>query len=774
MDLLIVESPAKAKTLGKYLGKDFQVLSSYGHVRALPSETGSVKPEEDFTMQYEVLDKATRHVDSIVKTVKKAENIYLATDPDREGEAISWHIAEILRLKKAIPSKDKMKRIVFHEITKKAVLDALTHARDIDMNLVNAQQARLALDYLVGFTLSPILWRKLPGSRSAGRVQSVALRLVVEREEEIEKFKTQEYWDIEGDFKNTKGASFQATLTHYKKEKLEKFSIPNEATANDIVKELENRKYSITAIEKKKAARNPSPPFTTSTLIQEAARKFGFSAKKTAQVAQKLYEGVEINGEATGLITYMRTDSVNLSSDAVASIRQKIEKDFSSKYLPDSPRMYKTKSKNAQEAHEAIRPTNIFLAPQDIRKFLEDDFYKLYELIWRRTMACQMKGAELDVTTATIEDEDKMAAFRATGSIIVFDGFYKIYKESKDDEEDEQGKLLPPLEKGELTELIKLAGEQHFTQPPPRFTEASLVKKLEELGIGRPSTYPAILSILQERKYVKLEKKRFFPEARGRIVNAFLVLYFKKYVEYNFTATLEDSLDDVANGEKTWKAILKDFWQDFKPATEDVGKIKNQDIVVNLEQYLKSFLFKDTNEDNGTCPKCNTGKLNLRLGSFGAFIGCTHYPNCDYISNLTEVATESEEVAKPVTGEYPKVIGKDPNSGQDIQLKKGPYGLYLQIGPDSEKKRVSIPKNFTLEQVNQQVAEFLFSLPKLLGKHPETNEDIKIGIGKFGPYIQYGKNYASIKRGDLINIDLPIALEIIEENQRKPKTVKKK
>ncbi len=773
MDLLIVESPAKAKTLGKYLGKDFAVLSSYGHVRSLPSETGSVEPDKDFAMHYEVLSKSGKHVDAIVKQVKNTDTIYLATDPDREGEAISWHILEILKKKRALNSNSKVKRVVFHEITKKAVLDAVSKPRDIDMSLVNAQQARLALDYLVGFTLSPVLWRKLPGSRSAGRVQSVALRLVVEREEEIERFKTQEYWSIEAEFANKKQEVFPATLIQYKGEKLEKFSIPNKETSDNIIEVLGKKQYSITEIEKKKATRNPSPPFTTSTLIQEAARKLGFSAKKTSMVAQKLYEGVDISGEARGLITYMRTDSVNLSEEAIAGIRDEIEDSFGKKYVPSSARIYKTKSKNAQEAHEAIRPTNISLKPSDIKQYLEADHYKLYELIWKRTIACQMKSAELDITSINIEDADKIAVFRATGSIITFDGFFKVYKEDKDDEDDEKTNLLPLLEQGEDLNLEKLIGEQHFTQPPPRYTEASLVKKLEELGIGRPSTYPTIISILQQRNYVAFDKKRFIPEVRGRIVSAFLVLYFPQYVEYNFTANLESALDDIADGEKAWKSVLRDFWDKFKPKTEEVLQFKNQDILANLENHLRDFLFPSTSNSEVKCPKCSDGTLHLRLGSFGSFIGCNRYPGCDYIQNLTLARQEDGEAPEEKTKrDAPQIVGTDTKSGKEIYLKKGPYGLYLQIGEDSLKKRVSLPSMFSPDSVDLNIAEFLFSLPKILGKHPETNEEIKLGIGKFGPYIQQGKTFISVRKENLMQINLERALEIALSNAKKPKATK--
>jgi DNA topoisomerase-1 len=772
MDLLIVESPAKAKTINKYLGKGFQVLSSYGHVRGLPSEKGAVDPDQDFKMNFSVLDKAKEKVDAIIEKVKKADRIFLATDPDREGEGISWHLLEILKEGKVIESGKTVKRVTFNEITKKAVTEALKSPRDIDMDLVHAQQARQALDYLVGFTLSPVLWRKLPGSKSAGRVQSVALRLIVEREEEIDKFKIEEYWTIDAEFEKDKKQKFKATLTHIDKKRLDKFALANKEAADDVIAAISKLNYQVDNIEKKRVSRNPSPPFTTSTLIQEAARKLGFSAKKTSQVAQKLYEGISIKGDTVGLITYMRTDSVNLSPDAVIMIREKIEGGFGKEYLPASPRIYKTKAKNAQEAHEAIRPTNIDFEPKSIKAELSDEQYRLYDLIWKRTVACQMRSAELDVTSVDIASNDKYAIFRATGSVIVFDGFYKLYKEGVDDADDEESKILPPLSLEEALKLAVIKGNQHFTQPPPRFTEASLVKKLEELGIGRPSTYPTIISILQDRQYVIIDKKRFMPEVKGRVVTAFLKLYFAKYVSYDFTANMEEALDNVASGSKPWKLLLEEFWKDFKPKTVEVSKNQNQDITKEVEKALSYFLFKEDTEHK--CPKCKDGELSLKLGSFGAFLGCSNYPECDYNRALVAVDNkdEAQSAEEAVDGfKLPKVVGS--LNGEEVMMKKGPYGVYLQLGPDSLKRRSAIPSLWKPEQVDLKIAEFLLSLPKEVGLHPETGKVIKLSIGKFGPYLQHDGKFCSVRGINLMDVDLDKAVEIIRANADKKPSAKK-
>ncbi|RZI47758.1 type I DNA topoisomerase [Rickettsiales endosymbiont of Peranema trichophorum] len=789
MKLLIVESPSKAKTLNKYLGKEFVVLSSYGHIRGLPSAPGSVEPDAQFKMHYEMTDKSGEHVKRIVEQAKKAEMIYLATDPDREGEAISWHISEILRMKKAIQPSTTVKRIVFHEVTKKAILEALSHPKDIDMDLVHAQQARQALDYLVGFTLSPVLWRKLPGSKSAGRVQSVALRLISEREDEIDKFQIQEYWSIDALFASTEKdvqEHFSASLTHYKGQKLEKLSIGGSIQAESMLKDLEHNQYSVIDIQEKETARHPSPPFTTSTLIQEAARKLGFSAKHTSRVAQKLYEGIAIGTEVKGLITYMRTDSVNLAKEAIDSIRREIISLYGNERCAPSPRVYQTKSKNAQEAHEAIRPTDIALKPTSIQSYLDADQYKLYELIWKRTIACQMSSAKVNITTILISDQNNTGTFKATGSVVIFDGFYKVYQEGKDEADDEVKDRLPVLHKYEALNTLSMKANQHMTQPPPRYTEASLIKKLEELDIGRPSTYSSIISILQSRNYVALEKKRFIPEVRGRIVTAFLTLYFTKYVEYHFTANLEESLDNVANGQKDWRALLEDFWSDFHLKTKEVMTFDNQGIVTNLESHLQHFLFPPTNPSTDdqtapttSCPKCKTGRLHLKMGKFGAFLGCDNYPTCTYAKNLDTTNTDN---ATSESVKESKLICVEEKSGKQILLKNGPYGYYLQFGEDATKKgtkkdslvrRVSLPKFLKPEDVTTDIAKSLLELPKILGKDSVTGQNIVLGIGKFGPYLECNKQYTSLRQMNIFEIDLNQAISLIAESAKKKKPAKK-
>jgi DNA topoisomerase I len=757
MKLLIVESPSKAKTINTYLGKDYKVISSFGHVRGLPSVVGSVKPDDNFSMSYEVLDKSKKHVDEIIRSSKQADEIYLATDPDREGEAISWHIVEILKAKKAIPKGTTVKRVVFNEITKNAVIEAVNNPREIDENLVLAQQTRQALDYLVGFTLSPVLWRKLPGNRSAGRVQSVALRVICERENEIEKFISQEYWSITALFENSDAAKFKGHLSHYQNKKLDKFDLNSEKLSLDAVKEIEQHKYHVEKIDKKQMRRFPQPPFTTSTMLQEAGRKLGYSASKTSKMAQNLYEGIDIGGTTTGLITYMRTDSVNVSKDALAETRKFIGKKFGDSYLPKAAREYKTKTKNAQEAHEAIRPTDVTLSPEKIEKYLSDDQYKLYDLIWKRMVASQMENALIDIVSADICSTDKLITFRSTGSTVVFNGYFAVYKEDEDDSEDEESQALPKLSEQEKINLDKLDPKQHFTQPPPRYTEASLVKKMEELGIGRPSTYPSIISILQEREYVKIDKKRFFPESKGRLVTAFLSTFFSKYVEYDFTAKLEDELDDIANAEIKWMKVLKDFWSPFKEKTDEVLKIDNIKIIQEIEKDLSDLLFKKE-EGSKTCPTCKTGTLGLKTGKFGAFIGCSNYPECKHVQQFGQTPEgDSEDGEK---GKFPIVIGKN-SSGDEISIRKGPYGIYIQSGEGKDIKRVSLPKGKSPELVDLDYAAGLLTLPKVIGDHPETGEPIKVGIGRFGPYLQYQGAFRSLKEDDPVSIGLHRAVEIL-------------
>lgn len=769
MHVVIVESPAKCKTIGKYLGSDYTVLASFGHVRDLPSKNGSVRPEEDFAMDYEVSSDSQRHIKSIADAVKNADSLILATDPDREGEAISWHVYEVLKQKKLLSGK-KIERVSFNSITKKAVQDAIAHPRELDMDLVNAQQARRALDYLVGFTLSPVLWRKLPGSKSAGRVQSVALRLICEREAEIESFKSQEYWDIQGEFLSERKEAFTARLTHLQGKKLDKFALPKEAAAHEVVKVLKTRDYAITDVEKKQAKRHPYPPFITSTLQQEAARKLGFSAKRTMQVAQKLYEGVTIGGETTGLITYMRTDGVTVAGEAIAASRALIEKEYGKAYLPEKPRVYSSKAKNAQEAHEAIRPTDPKRLPKHIASYVSEDELKLYDLIWKRLITSQMESAVLDQVVVTVESTDGYAGLRANGSVIAFDGFYKIYREGLDDEsDDEEGKILPPLNKGEKADLTKPLADQHFTQPPPRFTEASLVKEMEKLGIGRPSTYASILSVLQDRGYVVLEKKRFVPETRGRLVTAFLSGFFTQYVEYDFTANLEDELDHISAGDLDWKEALRKFWGHFKANVDSAMDLEFAQVIEQLERILEPMLFPGDGEaaTSHECPSCKEGKLGLKIGKFGPFLGCSHYPECQYTRQLGGGNDEAGSEGGVVNPNEPRVLGIDNVSGMEVTLRKGPYGWYVQLGEalEGEKpKRQSLPKGATPESMTLEAAVDLLALPRDVGIHPETGKKVVANIGRYGPYIQHDGKFISLKGDDdVLTIGINRAVDLIAQ-----------
>ena len=766
MKLVIVESPAKAKTINKYLGNEFKVIASFGHIRDLPSKKGSVLPDKNFAMKYDILDKVAKYVDIIVKDAKKAESVYLATDPDREGESISWHVAEVIKERNKVKSDDFFKRVAFNEITKKAVTYALENPRKLDSNLVNAQQARRALDYLVGFTLSPLLWRKLPGCKSAGRVQSVALRLICEREDEIEHFKSEEYWDISLKMQNSNNEQFTAKLTHINGQKLKKFSITNEKDAKGLTQKLKAQKFYIDKIEKKQQKRAPQPPFITSSLQQEAARKLGFNAKKTMQIAQKLYEGVDIGKETIGLITYMRTDGVTLSNDAILEIRKLIGKNYSDKYLPNNPRIYKSKVKNAQEAHEAIRPTNITYTPDDLKEKLEKDYYKLYELIWKRTIACQMENVIIDLVIANLTSENKEYLAKANGTTIAFDGFYKVYRESLDDEEtEEENKMLPPLKENEQLQTEEITPNQHFTEPPPRYSEASLVKKLEELGIGRPSTYATILSVLQERKYVTLEKKRFMPEELGRLVTVFLVGFFKKYVEYDFTAELENELDEIAAGKLEWKSALSNFWNGFNHNVESVNEQKITKIINYIQKALDYHLFGE-NKESKSCPSCKTGELSLKLGKFGAFLACSSYPECTFRKSIMSSNNNKAESEANCTTNESKVLGTN-KEGIEIYLKKGPYGPYIQCGEQAGKvkpKRAAIPAHLKESNITLDIALKLLSLPLKIGIHKDTNEKIILGYGKFGPYIKYMDKFISIpKKYNFLNLTLDDAMQLIEE-----------
>ena len=807
-NLLIVESPAKAKTIGKYLGKDYQVVASFGHIRDLPSKDGSVEPDKNFTMHYQVSAKSTKHVKDIVDNAKKCQKIILAPDPDREGESIAWHILEVLKSKKAISSSAKIERVVFNAITKNSVLEAIAKPRHIDMDLVNAQQARRALDYLVGFTLSPVLWRKLPGSRSAGRVQSVALRLICDREFEIENFKSEEYWNIKIDLQTSKDQVFQASVFEINSKKLEKFSITNEQQAQSIAQLLAEKKYQVANVTKKQSKRRPYPPFTTSSMQQESARKLGFSASKTMMIAQKLYEGFEINGVSQGLITYMRTDSIATTPEAITAVRAKIKNLYGDDYLPESANYFKSKVKNAQEAHEAIRPVDFNLSPDVVRKSLDNDQLALYDLIWKRMLASQMAEVIFDQVIVEIISNPSYAKAKAIGSTIKFDGFYKVYREDRDDqnkdqvdEDDEENhkQNLPILTQGENLNLLKVNPDQHFTEPLPRYSEASLVKKLEELGIGRPSTYASIISVLQDRGYVYLDKKRFYPEERGRIVTTFLKEFFSKYVEYDYTANLEDELDIISNGEMDWKEFLKKFWHDFSANTSLIMDKPFPEVLEVLNQKFGEHIFGRDEEGNlkNTCPTCNKGKLGLRLGKFGSFIGCSNYPECKHTMQIfnEENVTEDGDL-KPQF--EPRNLGKDPKSGFDIMVKIGPYGPYLELAgsevevdnkksDDEEKsvkkskktsakskktsakkpKRISIPKTIDPSKIDFEMAKSLLSLPREVGIHPETNEKIIANIGPFGPYLLHDKKFISLKEDNVLEVGLNRAVDLIATAQQK-------
>jgi DNA topoisomerase I len=783
--LVIVESPAKAKTIEKYLGAGFHVLASYGHVRDLPAKNGSVLPDEDFAMSWEMGERADKPFSAIEKALKKADTLYLATDPDREGEAISWHVHEILRDKKLLSGKT-VKRVTFNEITKTAIQAAFSQSRDVDQDLVDAYLARRALDYLVGFNLSPVLWRKLPGSRSAGRVQSVALRMICEREDEIEKFRADEYWSIAVKLHNVDGAPFFARLTHLSGNKLDKLDIPNKESADAAVARINNKSLRVTKIEKKQARRFPPPPFITSSLQMEASRKLGFSAATTMRLAQQLYEGIDIDGETVGLITYMRTDGITLGVEAIQSIRGTVKNIYGDKYVPDAPRVYKSKAKNAQEAHEAIRPTDVKRLPWILAKqFSDDRLGKLYDLIWKRTVASQMENAVLDQVAADISDGTDDVVLRANGSIINFDGFLKLYNEDRDDEPegledetDDKERRLPPLAEGDVTKTIDIQPNQHFTQPPPRFTEASLVKRLEELGIGRPSTYASIIQVLQDRKYVVLDRKRFTPEDRGRLVTTFLVKFFKKFVDYDFTANLEDELDAISGGHVVWKEMLRQFWKDFSGAIDGTKDLKIRDVLDHLDAELGPHFFPVPTDgsDPRVCPLCKTGRLSLKLGKFGAFIGCSNYPEC---RNTRPLVVETQDGEGGETGGVdilaagPKELGTDPLSGRTVSLRKGPYGPYVQIDVAAESKdkpkRQGLPRGLKPDEVNLAVALKLLELPRDVGAHPESGHMITAGIGRFGPFLKHDGKFKSIPKGDdVLTIGINRAVDLIAQAALNP------
>ena len=791
-NLVIVESPAKAKTINKYLGKDYTVLASYGHVRDLVAKDGAVKPDEDFSMTWELSDRAAKTVKDISSAVKAADTVYLCTDPDREGEAISWHIQQILDDKNLL-AKKTVHRVTFNEITKTAIKAAFEKPRQLDTPLIEAYLARRALDFLVGFTLSPVLWRKLPGSKSAGRVQSVALRLICEREAEIEAFKSDEYWSIHARMQTPEGATFLARLTHLAGNKLDKLDITNGEMAEAAVKRILNKSLSVQKVEKKQVRRNPFPPFITSSLQMEASRKLRISASQTMRLAQQLYEGVDIGGETVGLITYMRTDGITLSDDAIFQARNQIEKDFGKKYLPDSPRMYKSKAKNAQEAHEAIRPTDLSRRPQDVARYLDDKQAALYELIWKRTIACQMENAILDQVAADLSDGTDDVVLRATGSTIAFDGFLTLYREDEDDpvegEDNDENRRLPNLAEGMDLRTQEVTPEQHFTQPPPRYSEASLVKKLEEMGIGRPSTYASIMQVLQDRDYVTLDKRRFVPEDRGRLVTTFLKRYFERYVDYDFTANLEDELDAISSGQVFWKDALRQFWTGFKNAVDGTKDLTITAVLDALDEELGPHFFPVTSEnpDPRKCPSCADGRLSLKVGKFGAFIGCSNYPECRHTRPLVVQSGEALEDANAGAGidNQPKILGTDPGTGRTVSVRKGPYGPYVQIdvpeGSADKPKRQGIPRGTPVDQVTLEAALKLLALPRLVGMHPETGDKIEAGIGRFGPYIKYQSKFKSIpKDEDVLTIGMNRAVELCalmgekKAFTRKTKTAAKK
>ena len=765
MNLVIVESPAKAKTINKYLGSDYKVLASYGHIRDLPSKDGSVLPDDDFAMQWEVDAKATKRLSEIAEEAKRADRVILATDPDREGEAISWHVLEVLNKKKALKDTP-VERVTFNAITKSAVLEAMANPRQLDMELVEAYLARRALDYLVGFNLSPVLWRKLPGARSAGRVQSVALRIVVDREMEIERFKPQEYWSVEADL-IADSPPFTTRLVKHEGKRVQRLDIVSEAMAISARDAIAAGNFTIKSVEKKPAKRSPSPPFTTSTLQQEAARKLGFTAQRTMQAAQKLYEGVDDTG---GLITYMRTDGVFVTPEGIAQAREAIAQRFGPAYVPSEPRYYKTKAKNAQEAHEAIRPTNMMRSPDTLR--LDSDLQRLYELIWKRMIASQMESAKLDRTTVEIETPDGLTGLRATGQVVVFDGFIAAYEEGRDekqkgaeDDEDEGGRL-PALKEGAAAQVQAIRTDQHFTEPPPRFSEATLVKKLEELGIGRPSTYASILTTLRDREYVRMDKNRFYPEDKGRLVTAFLEQFFTKWVEYDFTAALETQLDEVSAGDLDWKALLRSFWADFHAATQAAGELRTTAILDHLNEALGAHIFPDKGDgrDPRLCPVCNEGQLSLKTSRFGAFIGCSRYPECKYTRPVA-----SPEGAEGGVENGDRELGVDPATGKTVQLKIGRFGPYVEteaLEEGAKPRRSSLPKGWSPASLDLDRALKLLSLPRLVGEHPEDGKPITAGLGRFGPFVAHDGTYASVSDiEEVFDVGLNRAVALLAEKR---------
>jgi DNA topoisomerase-1 len=764
--VVVVESPAKAKTINKYLGSEYTVLASFGHVRDLPPKDGSVRPEEGFAMDWESDERGSRQVAAIVKALKGADTLYLATDPDREGEAISWHVRAMLDEKHALKGVD-VRRITFNEITKSAIQAAIKHPRDLDVPLIEAYLARRALDYLVGFTLSPVLWRKLPGSRSAGRVQSVALRLVCEREAEIEAFRAREYWTVEAHLATPAGAPFTARLTHLDGLKLDQFDLPNAALAEAARAAVVGDQLAVARVERKRVKRNPPAPFTTSTLQQEASRKLGMGAQAAMRCAQQLYEGVALGGETVGLITYMRTDGVQMAREAIHALRDHIGGAYGGDYVPAAPREYTSKAKNAQEAHEAIRPTDVDRTPDSVAPYLNAEQRRLYELIWKRAVASQMQSAELD--QVSVDVQGARTRLRATGSIVAFDGYLKLYREGVDDAPEGQGeenRMLPPMHEGDALRTGEVKALQHFTQPPPRFGEASLVKRMEELGIGRPSTYASILSVLRDREYVRMDKNRFVPEDRGRLVTAFLTNFFERYVSTGFTSALEEQLDDISDGRADWRAVMEAFWADFSRAVEQTRDLKISDVIDALNEELGSYFFppKADGTDPRLCPVCHAGQLGLRLGRHGSFIGCSNYPTCSYTRPLATSGEDSPGAALP---EGVRQLGPHPETREEISVRRGPYGLYVQQGepdPDNPKakpRRASLPRGMDAEITLEQ-ALGLLSLPRFVGTHPERGEPIEAGLGRFGPYVRMGAIFGSLDPDDdVLAVGLNRAVDVL-------------
>jgi DNA topoisomerase-1 len=768
-DVVVVESPAKAKTINKYLGGNFTVLASFGHVRDLPPKDGSVRPDENFAMDWASDERGNRQVAAIAKALKGADRLWLATDPDREGEAISWHVQAMLEEKKALKGVD-VQRITFNEITKSAVQHAMANPRALDQPLIEAYLARRALDYLVGFTLSPVLWRKLPGSRSAGRVQSVALRLVCEREAEIEAFRPREFWTVEAHFTTPAGAPFTARLTHLDGKRLDQFDLNNAEKAEAGRAAVEAGQFSVASVERRRVKRNPQPPFTTSTFQMDASRKLGLGAQAAMRIAQQLYEGVDIGGETVGLISYMRTDGVQMAKEAVAAIRDHVGHAYGADYLPGAPREYTSKAKNAQEAHEAIRPTDVERTPGDVANYLNDEQRRVYELIWKRAVASQMQSAELDQVAVDVASSG--TKLRATGSIVAFDGFLKLYREATDDAPEgdsrDESRMLPPMHERDPLRRDKVAAEQHFTQPPPRFSEASLVKRMEELGIGRPSTYASILSVLRDRNYVRMENRRFVPEDRGRLVTAFLTSFFERYVDTGFTAGLEEQLDDVSDGRRDWRSVMEQFWHDFSHAIEQTRELKISDVIDALDGDLGEHFFpaREDGTDPRICGVCHTGRLGLKLGRHGSFIGCSNYPACQYTRRLAIDGGDEGDTLK----EGMRELGHHPETGEDITVRRGPYGVYVQQGaPDpadkkSKPRRTSLPRGMEGDTITLDQALGLLSLPRQIGAHPVTGELMEAGLGRFGPYIKMGAIYASLdKDDDVLSIGLNRAVDAIQK-----------